>query len=299
MTTRIGFIGLGNMGGRMARRLVDAGHAVLGFDLVPEAAGKAGAQVAASVREVVTQSDQILLSLPDSRVVEAVVLGAGGVLDSARAGQIVVDCSTAAPASTQSLHAQLRRVGVDFLDAGVSGGAAAAQKGALTLMVGGSEEAFARVRPTLKPLASKVFLMGGPGAGHATKLLNNFLNAVNLAASSEVMVAAKKAGLDIEQVLDVINASSGSNWATQNRFPSIVRGDYLEGGLTSQLMMKDVVLYLEYLQELGAPSLNSAGPVASFGLAIHRGYGDMISNRVVDAIGDVAGGVRLYVDPSS
>lgn len=297
MTIRIGFIGLGNMGGRMARRLVDAGHDVLGFDPAPDAAGNAGARVASSIAEVVAGSDHILLSLPDSHVVEPVVLGEGGVLESARAGQIVVDFSTAAPASTRMLHARLGEIGIDLIDAGISGGAAAAAKGSLTLMVGGSEKALAQLRPTLKPLASKVFRMGGPGAGHSTKLLNNFLNAVNLASSSEVMVAAKKEGLDVEQVLEVINASSGANWATQNRFPSIVRGDYLEGGLTSQMMMKDLVLYLEHLLDIGAPSLNSAGPLSSFGLAIHRGLGDVISNRVVDAIGDLAGGVRLHTDP--
>lgn len=297
MTIRIGFIGLGNMGGRMARRLVDAGHDVLGYDPAAEAAGNAGAHATSTIGEVVAGSDHILLSLPDSHVVESVVLGEGGVLDSARAGQIVVDLSTAAPASTRMLHARLGEIGVELIDAGISGGAAAAAKGNLTLMVGGSEDALTQLRPTLDPFASKVFWMGGPGAGHATKLLNNFLNAVNLAASSEVMVAAKKEGLNVELVLEVINASSGANWATQNRFPSIVRGDYLEGGLTSQMMMKDVVLYLEHLLDIGAPSLNSAGPLSSFGLAIYRGLGDVISNRVVDAIGDLAGGVRLQADP--
>jgi 3-hydroxyisobutyrate dehydrogenase-like beta-hydroxyacid dehydrogenase len=108
------------------------------------------------------------------------------------------------------------------------------------------------------------------------------------------MVAARVAELDLHKVLDVINASSGVNFASLKRFPSIVDGDYLEGGLTSKLMLKDVTLYLDMLRELGAPSLNAAGPVASFGLALGQGYGDQISNRVVDALGDVAGGVRLH-----
>jgi len=107
------------------------------------------------------------------------------------------------------------------------------------------------------------------------------------------MVAARKAGLDLHQFLDVVNSSSGVNFATLNRFPRIVDGDYLEGGLTSRLMTKDVVLYLERTRELGVASLNSSGPLASFGLATALGYGDLISNRVVDAIGDVSGGVRL------
>jgi 3-hydroxyisobutyrate dehydrogenase len=94
-------------------------------------------------------------------------------------------------------------------------------------------------------------------------------------------------------LLDVLNSSSGVNFATQNRFPKIVDGDYLEGGLTARLMTKDVVLYIDRVRELGVSSLNSSGPLASFGLATALGYGDMISNRVVDAIGDVSGGVRL------
>lgn len=294
MSARIGFMGLGNMGGRMARRLVDAGFDVHGYDPVPGAVERAGARSAPSIGAAVAGAEHVLLSLPDSHVIETVVLSEGGVLESVEPGQIVIDLSTAAPASTQMLHQRLAERGVELLDIGISGGAAAAEKGTLTLMVGGSEAALEKVRPTLDPLSATVHWMGDSGAGHSTKLLNNFLNAVNLAASSEVMVAAKKAGLDVEQVLRVINASSGANWATEHRFPSIVQGDYLEGGLTSRLMLKDVVLYLEHLLQIGAPTLNSAGPVAAFGLAVHNGYGDAISNRVVDAIGDLAGGVRLH-----
>jgi 3-hydroxyisobutyrate dehydrogenase len=294
MPRTVGFIGLGNMGGRMARRLVDSGFTVVGYDPAPGAAARCGAVAAESVSTVMEQADHVLMSLPDSAVVEQVVLGGGGVLESAREDQIVVDLSTAAPRSTQVLHGRLGERGVELLDCGVSGGAAAAEKGSLTLMAGGSGSALEEVRPTLRPIASKVFRMGDTGAGHSTKLLNNFLNAVNLAASSEVLVAARKAGLDVGQVLDVINSSSGANWATEHRFPSIVHGDYLEGGLSSRLMMKDVLLYLEHLVDLGVPSLNGSGPVASFGTAIQRGYGDAISNRVVDAIGDLAGGIRLH-----
>jgi 3-hydroxyisobutyrate dehydrogenase len=146
------------------------------------------------------------------------------------------------------------------------------------------------------PIAGKVVYMGGAGAGHLTKVLNNFLNAVSLSATAEVMLAAKKAGLDLGQVLDVINASSGVNFATLNRFPRIIRGDYLEGGLSSALMTKDIVLYLDCLHELGIASLAASGPLAAFGLANSLGYRDQISNKVVDALGDVAGGIRLHDD---
>jgi len=292
--SRVGFIGLGNMGGRMTRRLVDAGIAVSGYDTDMSRAAAVGARAAASVRDVLGDADVVLLSLPDSRAVESVVAGTGGVLASCCAGQTVVDLSTAAPGSTRRLHARLRERGVHYIDAGISGGAAAAEKGALTLMVGGDPDAIAAIQWVFEPFSSKVVVMGASGTGHAAKLLNNFLNAVSLAATAEVMVAGQKAGLDLHKLLDVFNSSSGVNFATINRFPHIVNGDYLEGGLTSKLMTKDVVLYVDLLHELGVASMNAAGPIASFGLATALGYGDQISNRVVDAVGDVSGGVRLH-----
>ncbi|HTT04826.1 MAG TPA: NAD(P)-dependent oxidoreductase [Steroidobacteraceae bacterium] len=293
-TDRIGFIGLGNMGGRMTRRLVDAGIAVLGYDTTAGRAQAAGAQVARSVGEATDYADLVMLSLPDTPVIEKVVLGEDGVLAHTRAGQVVIDLSTAAASSTERLAKQFAARGAHYLDAGISGGAAAAAKGTLTLMVGGDAGALETVSWALKPIAAKVVYMGASGAGHTTKTLNNFLNAVSLAATAEVMVAGKKAGLDLHRLLEVFNSSSGVNFATLNRFPKIVDGDYLEGGLTGKLMTKDVVLYVDRARELGVASLNAAGALASFGLGTALGYGDQISNRVVDAIGDVSGGVRLF-----
>ncbi|MDB6049397.1 MAG: 3-hydroxyisobutyrate dehydrogenase [Pseudomonas sp.] len=293
-TQTIGFIGLGNMGGRMTRCLVDSGLTVLGYDTDPERARAAGAQLADSIGQVAVSSNVILLSLPDSKVVEAVVEGADGLLRHCREGQTIVDLSTAAASSTMRLSGLFAARGVHYIDAGISGGAAAAEKGALTLMVGGDAAVIDGLNWVFGPISSKVFHMGDSGTGHTTKLLNNFLNAVSLAATAEVMVAGKKAGLDLHRLLDVLNSSSGVNFATQKRFPHIVDGDYLEGGLTGKLMSKDVVLYIERARELGVASLNASGPLASFGLQVALGYGDQISNKVVDAIGDMSGGVRLH-----
>lgn len=286
----IGFVGLGNMGGRMTRRLIAAGYEVLGYDTDPTRAPAAGAKAAETLEDVAA-AEHILLSLPDSSVIEPVVTR---LIAAGRPGQVIVDLSTASPASTRRLHAAAAERGIEFLDAGISGGAAAAEKGTLTIMVGGSAEALAAVEPLLRPIAAKVVHMGESGAGHLTKVLNNFLNAVSLAATAEVMVAAKRAGLDLARVLEVFNTSSGVNFATLNRFPHIIRGDYLEGGLTNALMTKDIALYVECVAELGVPSLSASGPLAAFGLANNLGYADQISNRVVDAIGDAAGGVRLH-----
>lgn len=295
-TSSIGFIGLGNMGGRMTACIVRAGRPVLGFDTRQGAAEEVGAKPAPTAAAVVEECDIVLLSLPDSTVVEAVVYSDPTFMDAVRDGQIIVDLSTSAPASTRRIAADIASRGAYFLDAGISGGAAAAEKGTLTLMVGGAASALESVRGVLELFAEKIFLCGDSGAGHTVKLLNNFLNAVTLSATAEVMVAAKKADLDLKTVLEVINASSGVSFASLNRFPKIIQGDYLKGGLTNTLMLKDVAAYLDLVAQLGVASLNAPGPVAAFGLARQLGYADQISNTVVDAIGDVSGGIRLY-DP--
>ncbi len=260
----VGFVGLGNMGGRMTRRLVAAGVSVTGYDLRPGQAESVGAAAAASLGEVCDGTSAVLLSLPDSRAVEAVVLGdrpsSDGLLDFARPGQVLIDLSTSAPSSTRRLHELAAERGVGYLDAGISGGAAAAEKGTLTIMAGGSSAVLDSVRWVFEPIAAKVVFMGASGAGHSVKLLNNFLNAVTLAATAEVMVAARAAGLDLAAVLDVINSSSGVSFASLNRFPHIIRGDYLEGGLTSNLMTKDVVAYVDHVQGTWCPLPERGGP---------------------------------------
>ena len=287
----VGVVGLGNMGGRIARRLVDGGEDVVGFDLDAARAADAGARAAGSLAEVASAADVVLLSLPDSPAIEAVIDAIEGDL---REGQVVVDLSTAAPGSTIAIHERLAARGVAYVDAGISGGAAGAEAGTLTIMAGGEAEALDAVRPVLAHFAATVHHMGASGSGHVAKLINNFLNAVSLAATAEAMIAGRKAGLDLRQLLEVVNASSGVNFATLNRFPRIVEGDYLEGGLTSDLMAKDLMLYLDLVRGLGVTSLNGPPCLAAFHLAAALGYGDQISNRVVDALGDIAGGVRIH-----
>ncbi len=293
----VGFVGLGNMGGRITRRIVAAGYPVVGFDVDATRAADVGATAAASPAAVAEATDVVLLSLPDSPVVEAVVLGDDGILAGCHEGQVVVDLSTSSPSSTVELHRRLAERGVELVDAGISGGAAAAEQGTLTIMAGGSEAALDGVRPLLDTFSARVYYMGDSGAGHTAKLLNNFLNGISLAATAEVMVAARKAGLELHTFLDVLNNSSGVNFATLNRFPRIVDGDYLEGGLTGNLMLKDLRLYADLIRELDVRTLTTAGCIEAFELAAELGYGEQISNRVVDAIGDASGGVRLQDPP--
>lgn len=290
---RAGMIGTGEMGGRMGRRVHEAGAPIIGYDRDAQRLAASGLDPASSVADLVTRTDVVLMSLPDSTVIEPVVLGDGGVLENVREGQIVVDLSTASPESTRRIHAALAERRAFYLDAGISGGAKGADSGTLTIMVGGDAEALTQVRPTFDHFAANVFHMGDSGAGHVTKLLNNFLNGIALAATAEVMVAARRSGLDLEQFLDVLNASTGVNFATMNRFPHIVKGDYLEGGLTGKLMAKDIRLYLDHVARIGVPTFNGPGCLATFEVVNALGYGEQISNRVVDGIGDLAGGVRL------
>jgi 3-hydroxyisobutyrate dehydrogenase len=289
----VGVIGIGNMGGRMARRLVAAGLDVVALDPDPDKIASFPGRSAADAGSLAADCELIMLSLPDSRVIEQVVLAPGGLADSVRAGHVVIDLSTADPASTVRLHGVLAERGATFLDAGISGGAAAAEKGTLTLMVGGDEPTLTRITPVLEHFSSHVYYMGESGSGHLTKVLNNFLNGVSLAATAEVMVAGKKAGLDLARLLEVINASSGINFASLNRFPNIIRGDYMEGGLTGTLMAKDVKLYMALAEQLGMTSMVGPGTLTAFQVSNAMGYADMISNRVVDALGDLAGGVRV------
>jgi 3-hydroxyisobutyrate dehydrogenase len=291
---QIGMIGLGNMGSRMAHQFVSKGQSVIGFDPNAELSRTDGVTRVDSVAEVIARADYVLLSLPDSKVIDKVISGEGGIRSHCRPGQVVIDLSTASPASTEANHRLLAEAGVELIDAGISGGAAAAGKGTLIIMAGASESRLHELSWLFDSIASHVFSMGACGSGHTAKLLNNFLNAVTLAATAEVMVAGKKAGLDLKTLLEVLNLSSGMSFATKNRFPHIIEGDYLEGGLTSALMTKDIVLYVDHVGELGVPCLNASGPLATFGLANNLGYADLISNRVVDALGDVAGGVRVH-----
>jgi 3-hydroxyisobutyrate dehydrogenase-like beta-hydroxyacid dehydrogenase len=291
---RVGIIGVGNMGGRMGRCVADGGVSIVAYDRDPERLAASGLPGAESAEALVGAVDVVLLSLPDSGIIEPLILGERGLLPAFRDGQIVVDLSTASPESTRRIGAALEDRGVALVDAGISGGAKAAEAGTLTLMTGGDAAALERVRPVLDHFAAKIVAMGPLGSGHATKILNNFLNGVSLAATAEAMVAAKRAGLDLDKVLEVVNASSGVNFATLNRFPSIVKGDYLEGGLTGKLMAKDLRLYLDFVSRVGAPTFAGPASLAAFEVANGLGYGDVISNRVVDGLGDLAGGVRLH-----
>ena len=287
---RVGLVGCGNIGGRIAGVLVRSGWDVVAFDADAARASSTGAATAVAVGELAVLPI-VLLSLPSSREVEAVVEGPGGLLEHATKGLTIVDLTTADPASTRRLHARCAEQGVAFVDAGVTGGAAAAERGELVVLVGGDDDAIATARPALETIASQILVMGPSGAGHATKAVNNVLNAVTLAATGEAMLAGVAAGLDPVRLLEAINAGSGASWASANRFPKIVAGDAMAGGLSVALMAKDVEVFLRLAAEAGTPTEIAEATVAAYRAAIAAGYGDEVANAVVTAQG---AGVPLH-----
>lgn len=290
----VAVVGLGNMGGRIAARLASQGVRVLGLDARSGQAAAWGVEDGESLARLAADAEIVLLSLPSSRQVEAVVEGPGGLLEHARPGLVVVDLTTAEPASTRRLHGALAARGTALLDAGISGGPGPAASGTLTLMVGGDPAVLDRVRPLLDLVGATVVHLGGPGNGHAAKAVNNFLNAMNLAATAEAMVVGAAAGLDPRALLATIQASSGRNFATEVRFPKIVEGDYMEGSLSVELMVKDLDVYAALAASAGAPATLAPAARAVYELALQDGHGGQSANRVVDSVGDRAGGIRLH-----
>ena len=192
---KVGFVGLGNMGGRITRRIVAGGYTVLGYDVDPTRAAASGASVRRLPgRRHRKDSTSSSCPFPTARSSRPSSSATTGSSVPERPGQVVVDLTTSQPTSTQRAPPPARRTRRDFVDAGISGGAAAADKGTLTLMAGGAGRAR---RPPCSHFSARVYFMGEGGAGHTTKILNNFLNGVSLAATAEVMVAAGKAGLEL------------------------------------------------------------------------------------------------------
>lgn len=251
---KIGWIGLGNMGGPMAANLAAAGHEVCGFDLsesARSAAGAAGVTIADSAADTVASVDLLFTMLPAGRHVEAVLTGPDGVLARLAPGTLVVDSSTIDVDTARRLHQTVVSGGFRFLDAPVSGGTFGAKAGTLTFMVGGAEADLAQARPAIDAMAGRVFHAGGPGSGQAAKIANNLMLGINLAALCEGSVLAGRLGLDPKVFFEIATASSGDSWAVRNWYPvpgvvenAAVNRDF-QGGFAIDLMRKDVGLALE------------------------------------------------------
>ncbi len=252
---KLGFIGLGIMGKPMSKNLLKAGYELVVYDINADAVKEvvaAGAEAAASPKEVAEKTRIVITMLPNSPHVKTVVLGANGVLEGAKAGDIIVDMSSIAPLAAQEVAAKAAEKGVEMLDAPVSGGEPKAIDGTLSIMVGGKQEIFDRVKDILACVGKSVVLCGAIGAGNTTKLANQIIVALNIAAVSEALVLGAKAGVDPEVIYQAIRGGLAGSTVLDAKAPMIVAGNF-KPGFKIDLHIKDLGNVLETSREVGVP----------------------------------------------
>jgi 3-hydroxyisobutyrate dehydrogenase len=276
METRVTMIGVGNMGGRMGRRLLAAGYPLTisdpSLELVAALVAE-GALAAASAAEAAREADLIILSLPTPAIVEAVVTGEQGILRTARPGTTVVDMSTGDPGTARRVEAACREAGVNFLDAPVSRGVMGAERGTLLIMVGGDEEVLEAARPVLSVLGSEIIHVGGPGSGQVVKLCNNMLSAINMQALGEVLVTGVKAGVELEVLARVLTAGTGGSWGLSNHLPATIFAGDDSTRFALELMHKDVWLFMRAAEEQGLATPLAAVAAQTLRMAKSEGFG--------------------------
>ncbi|RUS59093.1 3-hydroxyisobutyrate dehydrogenase [Pseudorhodobacter sp. E13] len=264
----IGFIGLGNMGGPMAANLVAAGHTVTGFDLAaPMPAGVAKAETAAAVAK---GADVVITMLPNGAILRSV---AAQVIPAMAAGAVLCDCSTVDVASARAVADEAAAAGLGALDAPVSGGVGGATAGTLTFMVGGSEEAFAKVKPLFDIMGQKAVHCGHAGAGQSAKICNNMILGVTMIATCEAFALADKLGLDRQKMFDVVSTSSGYSW-TMNAYcpapgvgPKSPADNGYAPGFASELMLKDL-----RLSQQAAEAVDADTPMGQMAAALYARF---------------------------
>jgi 3-hydroxyisobutyrate dehydrogenase len=288
--TSAGFIGLGNMGGPMARNLAKAGYRVQGFDLshaAQEAAKAAGIAIRARASDVADGADAVVTMLPAGEHVRTVYLEPGGLLERAAPGAVLIDCSTIDVATARAVHTAAQARGLAFLDAPVSGGVGGATAGTLTFMCGGSQAAFDRGRPVLEKMGKNIFFAGGPGNGQAAKICNNMLLGISMIGTCEAFVLAEKLGLDHQTLFNIASTASGQCWSLTSYCPvpgpvpsSPANRDY-QAGFTVSMMLKDLKLAQAAAGASGAATPLGANAAALYALFEAAGEGGTDFSGVV------------------
>jgi 3-hydroxyisobutyrate dehydrogenase-like beta-hydroxyacid dehydrogenase len=256
MADLLGFVGVGRMGGPMANRLLDAGYRLCVYDVSEEATKPLvarGAELAASPAEVASSAETVFISLPTPDVVREVTLGSNGGLINGSKVRTVVDLSTTGPGVATEVAGKLAERQIALVDSPVSGGVTGAKAGTLAVMVSCPKPAYQKLEPVLK-VFGKLFHAGEkPGLAQTAKLANNMLAAAAMVATSEAMAMGVKAGLDAKVLIDIINASSGRNSATQDKFPRAILPRTFDFGFATGLSYKDVRLCVEEAEAMGVP----------------------------------------------
>jgi 2-hydroxy-3-oxopropionate reductase len=287
---KVGFIGLGIMGKPMSRNLIKAGHQVVVYDIVPEsvaAIAAAGASAGKSAKDVAARSDITITMVPDGPEVEAVVLGPEGALEGAKQGSIFVDMSSISPLVAQKVGAACTAKGIEFLDAPVSGGEPKAIEGTLAIMVGGKQEVFDRVLPLFQAMGSSATLTGPIGAGNVTKLANQMMVAVNIAAMGEALVLATKAGLDPEVVFNAVKGGLAGSAVLNAKAPMVIARNF-KPGFRIRLHQKDLrnALLVAESMKVSLPFTSLAQQVLM--ALMNSGCGDLDHSAIATFVEDMA-----------
>jgi 3-hydroxyisobutyrate dehydrogenase len=249
MKETIGWIGIGSMGHRMSRHLATAGYPLVVADAVSTERAPAGATIAKSNADVAARAETVILSLPDGKVSEAVAREL--VAAPKRKVKTVIDTSTIGPKAAETAASLLAAAGIEYIDAPVSGGTSGADKATIAIMLACPRESFQRIEALMRLMGKPFYVGPKPGQGQAVKVLNNFLSATALAATSEAIAFGTKQGIDMRVILDIVNASSGRSSATDDKFLNrILHGRY-DAGFAAKLQLKDIRLYLENARAAG------------------------------------------------
>lgn len=274
----VGFIGLGNMGGPMAKNIAKSGYSLTVFDLRGElisAIEREGATSSGSPKEVGEKSDIILTSLPSPEASESVWLGENGVIEGAKSGSIFVELSTVQPELVKKVDIRASEKNVMAIDAGVSGGVKKAEDGTLTIMAGGKKEAFDRVYPILQVIGKRIYHVGDIGSGMIVKLINNAIAHINVVAFIECIAVGLKAGIDVDTLYEVISEGTGSSTQFETRFKDrIMKGNY-QAGMKLDLVYKDSMLMQELACQLGVPVFLTSVSHQVFEMGRAKGFGEM------------------------
>jgi 3-hydroxyisobutyrate dehydrogenase-like beta-hydroxyacid dehydrogenase len=288
----VGFIGVGQMGRHMAANLMKAGHALTICDTRPEARQDpllAGAQWADTPRAAAEASSVVVTSLPGPDQVNKVVLGPEGVLHGLRSGDCYIDMSTSSPDCIRAIAQTAVDSGVLVLDAPVAGGIRGARKGTLTIMVGGSDLAFAAGKPILAAMGERIYHVGDVGAGHVTKLVNNMMTIVNALTAMEAMVVGAKAGVDVERLLEVAEAGTGGSYALNLFRYVIFPGNFEPAKFALSLAAKDLRLSVDFAEAMGVPVSVVRRASEAMEDALEHGLGSRDWSSYITLLEDAAG----------
>lgn len=289
---RAGIIGIGKMGFRIAKRLLENNIDVGIFDINEEAIEKVallGAKVFNSPKLLASEYDYIITILPNVKIVSDILLSKNGLLEGFNENSLLIEMSTSDPSTTKELAKTVREKGFRMVDAPVSGGISKAEEGSLTIMVGGQKEDFDDIKPFLHYIGKNIIHVGEIGAGHTIKALNNLISATTLAVTAEAMALGTKLGLDPKKMLDVINSSTGRSFSSEQKFPKQIMPRKFESGFTLELMVKDLSIAMNIAEEEKVPMYIASSAYQLWKQAHVNGNSNTDHTRIVTVIEEMIG----------